>query len=629
MGKKIRHLEFYGYTDQNVYVGFPNSAGVDLTNIREVNKEQDEELKRLAELAETKIGKDEFDDLTHSLRKINVKVSHILRNHDLRLGNLEDNLSSIGIKINEVIEELNNVFGNDDDGEVINIPDLSEKLNNLESAFNQHLDNGGHTSEELENIKEELGNKLDKDGADNIYLKKDDAYTKEEVDDKLVSFVTEEWLDENGYLSSDKIDGGYASNEGLEALKNELKDLSDSLQSTLSDITDKMSKLKDKVDERFGNVKSRMASLESMMELLKGNIDREISSLSQRVEKNATDIQNIKSELAKKTEASDLDGFKDDIQSIKDALSEKLNKNELNAYKIELGTQLEKKADKTELNNAVNTLNNDLTSLKNSLNAEKQYRKEGDDALRAEIEAMKDAVNKAEADASDVKDGISTLNDALQTEINDRKAADNAIVGSETDTFEDNTIWGAKKYADYKDNQLYGKVSQEAINLKNKLKNELSELIDDVNTKTSKKANKAYVDKAISEISARIDLITGVEFEGQQTVDEKLNSKIDQEIEDRINADYAIKEDLNHTSNVVHAITEWEGSGQYDDSGNGILDVLHREFHALKTRLEDYEEMNNKLIETIAILTEHINNENAHFVNNEKEYLVSLFDKEY
>jgi hypothetical protein len=41
------------------------------------------------------------------------------------------------------------------------------------------------------------------------------------------------------------------------------------------------------------------------------------------------------------------------------------------------------------------------------------------------------------------------------------------------------------------------------------------------------------------------------------------------------------KESIAHNSTLLHAITEWDGSNpdDYDDSGNGILDVLHREFH--------------------------------------------------
>jgi len=41
------------------------------------------------------------------------------------------------------------------------------------------------------------------------------------------------------------------------------------------------------------------------------------------------------------------------------------------------------------------------------------------------------------------------------------------------------------------------------------------------------------------------------------------------------------KESIAHNATIIHAITEWEGSNpdDYDDSGNGILDVLHREFH--------------------------------------------------
>ena len=52
MAKKqfIRHLEFYGFPDQNGYSSEIN--GVDLSDIREKNKEQDEEIQDLQHDAE-------------------------------------------------------------------------------------------------------------------------------------------------------------------------------------------------------------------------------------------------------------------------------------------------------------------------------------------------------------------------------------------------------------------------------------------------------------------------------------------------------------------------------------------------------------------------------------------------
>ena len=55
MAKKqfIRHLEYYGFPDQNRY---SSDVDIDLSDIREKNKEQDEEIKDLEviELADEK-----------------------------------------------------------------------------------------------------------------------------------------------------------------------------------------------------------------------------------------------------------------------------------------------------------------------------------------------------------------------------------------------------------------------------------------------------------------------------------------------------------------------------------------------------------------------------------------------
>ena len=49
MGQKIRHLEYYGFSDQNGYLSLPE---FELSGIHETNKEQDSEITKLKETDE-------------------------------------------------------------------------------------------------------------------------------------------------------------------------------------------------------------------------------------------------------------------------------------------------------------------------------------------------------------------------------------------------------------------------------------------------------------------------------------------------------------------------------------------------------------------------------------------------
>ena len=59
---------------------------------------------------------------------------------------------------------------------------------------------------------------------------------------------------------------------------------------------------------------------------------------------------------------------------------------------------------------------------------------------------------------------------------------------------------------------------------------------------------------------------------------------IQQETLRAVGKENVISNSLAHTSNIVKALTDWDGDDRkdYTDEGNGIVDVMHREIHDMK-----------------------------------------------
>ena len=178
MAKKqfIRHLEFYGFPDQNGYSSDIN--GVDLSDIREKNKEQDKEIKELeGEKAEKK-------DL--------LKLSGTVENFIERQSEINQGFADAISGMSADIDELKKV---DDE--------FAEQL----SAITDGVDDA---MEAIEGLEDELsGLSSIVDSMEDDFAKKDDVYTKDEIDARIPSggtFATEEWVESQGYLTFDSGD---------------------------------------------------------------------------------------------------------------------------------------------------------------------------------------------------------------------------------------------------------------------------------------------------------------------------------------------------------------------------------------------------------------------------------------
>jgi hypothetical protein len=181
-------------------------------------------------------------------------------------------------------------------------------------------------------------------------------------------------------------------------------------------------------------------------------------------------------------------------------------------------------------------------------------------------------------------EGLRNLERDLAKEVNDRVEGDNAIIGNPTDREGDNTIYGAKKYADYVSTQALISAKGYTDTKDSRVRDYIDETKADLERQISGKATKAYVDEAKNEIINTIEPKILEEKSRAQSAEAGLESAIRRETARAIDKERTISTALTHTSNIVKALTDWDGDDRidYTDAGNGIVDVMHREIHDIK-----------------------------------------------
>lgn len=610
MGKRIRHLEFYGYVDQNVYMGLPN---VDLSDIREVNKEQDKEINAISGATKDKADKATLNELSGKVETfidkqedINKWLAKGINLNKGRIEGLEARDEEITTKINEIVDDFNPIY---DELSALsgNIASVDEKLENHLSETSTFEE---ETNERLEALEGGMSNKIDKTEAHDTFAEKTDVYTKEEVDNKIGHIgdgvATEEWVLSQGFMKESDGDSKYASKTRLNALEDRVGDIQTNLYNQYNELNSDLSQFKTTTNTRLDTLNGRLDTLETKHDREIANVQEDIAELGEDVEKNANDIYQINNvALPNKVDKADFNTLNSKVDTLSSNLDNKVDKttysHDLGIINTSLDYLRENKASKTELNN-VRDLVNDVDE---KLAQEKQERIDGDAALGERIDTTNDRIDGIREENLGRDQRLSNLERDLLKEINDRVEADNAIIGSASDREEDNTIYGAKKYAD--------KVASSALNQAkaytdvkdSAVRDYVDETKADLERQVTAKADKNYVNAVKAEIVASVDSKITDEKNRAETVEGALENAIRQEALRASEKERTISTALTHTSNIVKALTDWDGDDRidYTDSGNGIVDVMHRELHDIK-----------EAISALTIIGEGIRTTNPHEV---------------
>ena len=581
MAKKfIRHLEFYGFPDQNTYVSDINGCcNVDLSEIIKKNKEQDEEIQ---DLSDEKANQKDLLELSGTVEsmievqsEINQEFAETISGHTQRLDDITDKVNEISDAVNDAICGIQNL-GDKVDDVVADLTELSGKVETFSA----------NTQDAITEIHEELDEKLDKTEAEETYAKKSDVYTKEETDAKIAeeleSYATKEWVEDN-FLTQEQGDARYARKETVDALN-------DRVNSAITDLNTKIYTLSGNVAEFSATTNNRMGVLETNFETLRGEVNRKINTLSATVEaqdarisQNADDIDALEDEMARKANQADLEVLENTVSNLADLVDTKVSKTEFETYKSHIVNELnnldDKKADKRDLEDT----NDRIDELDEKLNQEKEDRASGDTYILNVISGINETITEIKEDGEEYEQRITDLEDGLAQEIADRQQADLDLIGAETDPIEYDTIWGAKNFSKNQRRLAVNEANDYTNQEISGLRGEMNAQFEQVEQEMSAKASIEYVDNTKNELKTELE----EEIEDAVQEEENRATLVEGNLLNRIIQNTsAISEnddDIDLLANRLNAITAWDGTNpdEYVNTGNGVLDVLHREFHQL------------------------------------------------
>ena len=586
MAKKqfIRHLEYYGFPDQNRY---SSDVDIDLSDIREKNKEQDEEIK---DLEGEKADEKDLLELSGTVENLIAAQTEVNQEFASAISGMSDDIEELKAIDDEFAEQLSAITDAVDD-----------TVNGLEEL-------SGYTAFNLAELRQ--GFNAYTRYADAEFAHRNDVYTKAEIDERIPSgetFATQEWVKEQGYLTAESGDSMYAKIEDIEdvtdiiesgftQVEDELDDLNDKIDAVSAETTDKINELDDKVDAFSGEVASALSEVNDAID----DVNDAIDNINEKIDDISNDMADIAEAVSANSEA--IDALEEAVQKSTDDISELEEKVSANTAEIaniydvldtkadvsdlqDLHTEMEckfneldeKKADKTDLE----AVSGKVDSIEERLNQEIERSTTVDNLMQAKIDSLEEDVQEA-VEKVDAFDGrINAVETGLTKEIADRKQGDLDLIGNESDSRDADTIWGAKNFAKEMKRQAISSAETYTDNAVAGFSTELAELEDEINQKLTKYATTGYVEDRISEEKGIItsDYNAKINAETERAIRQEtlISDDVAEVRSDVIDA----KESIAHNATLLHAITEWEGSNpdDYDDSGNGILDVLHREFH--------------------------------------------------
>lgn len=589
MGKIIRHLEYYGYADQNVYIGLPNC---DLSDIHETNREQDKEIDAISGATKDKVDISVFNELSGKVdtfidaeNTINEAFVNAISSNTISIGNLEKRDMEITDKINEITDKFDPLY------EVID--DISAQTADIQNKLDSHLSATSEFEntvlEQISGINETLNEKLDKTEADELYVKKDDVYTKDEIDDIVTNgvsgFATQQWVLDRHYISEDDADTKYAQKSRLTALEDRVNDVQTNLYNQYNSLNSSFIEYKTVTDGRISAITDNISTLNAKHDREIASLENADATMQQAINANTEAIKVINDiSLPSKTDKTEFNDLKAVVDTFDDRIDGKLDISDFDDYKERTNLKFDefdnKKADKTELN----AVSSAVTETNSRIDDEAAQRIEGDKQLGERIDGVQDEITNIKEYELNLTSGLTAISSGLTQEILDRKNGDAALLGTTADTDSALTIYGTRKYANKVESQVLSDAKQYTDEREYAINESVSNQISDLEVKLSSAATKAYVGAIKKDIMDETNSLVTEETERATARENAIEAKISQVDSNSYVRDMELSSALTQTSNVVAAITDWKGVNgeEYTDDGNGILDVLHRQFHDLK-----------------------------------------------
>lgn len=283
----MRHLEPYGYIDQNQYL--PSST-VDLSEIYKVNAKQDTEIEEISSKTQTIVSVDMIKELSGNVETaiakqeaMNKLFANTINTTNANVKSLESASTVMTESINKLIDAQDTIDSKIDtmekDIDLLNksvsaaTSGISQYIQDIECTFNR-------IDSDIQEINLELTKKIAKDDADalyasigNVYTKKE-TYTKEEVDSLIGGSTSDAasktWVNEQGFLTETSGDSRYFKKDDISSIEEtvektveeKMKDSLDSIKMSLQTCQTRIDTFNTKVDNLSDNLIKRITSIE-------------------------------------------------------------------------------------------------------------------------------------------------------------------------------------------------------------------------------------------------------------------------------------------------------------------------------------------------------------------------------
>ncbi len=547
----IRHLEPYGYVDQERYDSFVCNFDVDLSELYEADKDINDRIDKLI-CRQSKINRAFAKKIAVNACNISA-LTNALEDVTCRLSEDEEILSSH-------TEDINNIY---------------EGIDALKYSATTLFNQDDFIIGAVDSILDELEQKADKD---------DIEFLSGAVD-TLSGRIDQE--------IANREEADAAIRADIDAFKSDNANEHEEIKSSIEEEKDRAISAEGELSDRIGSLSDEIAEIDGKYTQDIQDLRDADDSINSRIDGVVSDMNYISGVVDTKVSSDELSPILDKIDYVSGAVGNKLDKSEFNAYKVSARSEFDRvdvnmrdlyntKADKSGLT-AVSAA---VATVSDGLAQEVQNRINGDANLQNEIDSMGDSIDDLRMDMSSISDAVNSIDDRLNQEIQDRIDGDNALIGRPNDASGMNTINAAKNYAKELVSGVSGACKQYSDEKDAIVKNELIEYVDE---QVSSMATKGYVDSAVAEVADEIDGKVENEALIRENADEALNQRINNYASEIFSGMSDLSNDLSHFASVLKAVTEWDGENpdDYTDEGNGILDVLHREFHNFEETIGD------------------------------------------
>ena len=288
------------------------------------------------------------------------------------------------------------------------------------------------------------------------------------------------------------------------------------------------------------------------------------------------------------------------LAEVQSALASKVEISVFDDYKTSVAADIDYVKTNYAQKSDIENTNANITSLEGKLNNEIANRKSGDDALRDTINKdIKPSIESLRMKDSELQIAVEKLGSDLAKETTNREKGDADLLGLASDPSDRMTLYGVKTYAT--------STAQQALNDAKKYTDDAAQnvttKVNDLNTKLNNtlgsRVTQDELAAAVNDAKKSLKGVLAKEINRATAAENALNSQYNV-LAGNVHAAIATtNKQVATNSTILSVITSWkpsyEGDTSYSDEGNGVLDVLHREFHNLKNfiKISDTVEIKN------------------------------------